>query len=98
MPVLLLLILFDSLYSCKEGVERIAALKSGIDYALQERAKHLEDSYYYTLITHDIESKTQELERYEEEHAASRTVAAAAETYKSRVLEFLDFINVMRGK
>jgi hypothetical protein len=33
----------------KEGVERIAALKSGIDYALQEWAKHLEGSYYYTL-------------------------------------------------
>jgi site-specific DNA recombinase len=82
----------------REGVEHIAALRSGIDYALQERMKHLEGSYYYNLITHDIESRAHELKRYEEEHAASRTVAAATETYKSRVLEFLDFINVMRGK
>ncbi len=81
-----------------EGKERIAALNSQLDYARQERAKHLEGSYYYTLITNDIQAKTEELKRYEEEHQASRNVAAATETYKNRVLEFLDFLNVMRGK
>ena len=44
------------------------------------------------------ESKIQELKRYEEERQASRTVVEATETYKSRILGFLDFINVMRGK
>ncbi|MFL5665911.1 MAG: recombinase family protein [Ktedonobacteraceae bacterium] len=81
-----------------EGKERIAALNSQLDYARQERAKHLEGSYYYTLITNDIQAKTEELKRYEEEHQASRNVAAATETYKNRVLEFLDFLNVMCGK
>ncbi len=81
-----------------KGIEHISALKSGIDYALQERMKHLEGSYYYNLITHDIQAKTNELKRYEEEHQASRTIFAATEIYKSRVLEFLDFVNVMRGK
>ncbi len=38
------------------------------------------------------------ISRRSEEHHASRTVATAIETYQSRVLELLDFINVMRGK
>ncbi len=81
-----------------EGMERIAALRAALEYARQERTKHLEGSYYYKLVTQDIQAKTEELKRYEEERDASRNVAAATEAYKNRVLEFLDFLNVMRGR
>ncbi len=81
-----------------EGMERVTALQAALEHARQERTKHLEGSYYYTLVTQDIQAKTEELKRYEEERDASRNVAAATEAYKSRVLEFLDFLNVMRGR
>jgi site-specific DNA recombinase len=81
-----------------EGMERVAALQAALEHARQERTKHREGSYYYTLVTQDIQAKTEELKRYEEEHQAARNVAAATEAYKNRVLEFLGFLNVMRGK
>ncbi len=79
------------------GREQIAALTAAIDFAKQERAHHLESSYYYNLITQDIQSKMEQLQRYEEECMAAGTVAAASATYKERVMEFLEFINVIKG-
>jgi len=79
------------------GREQTAALTAAIDYAEQERDKHLEGSYYYNLTTQDIQAKTEQLRRYEEECAAAGSVAAASATYKERVTEFLEFLNVMRG-
>ncbi len=81
-----------------KGKEHIAALTAAIDYARQERAKHLEGSYYYTLITQDLQAKVEQLQRYQEECAAASNVATATATYKERVMEFLDFVNAMHGK
>jgi hypothetical protein len=80
------------------GKEHITALTAAIDHARQERVKHLEGSYYYTLITQDMQAKEEQLRRYQEECGAASTVVAAAERYKERVDDFLNFVNVMRGK
>ncbi len=79
------------------GREQIAALTAAIEYARRERTNHLEGSYYYNLITQDIQAKTEQLQRYEEECAAASNFAATTATYKERVMEFFDFLNVMKG-
>jgi site-specific DNA recombinase len=80
------------------GEEQLTALKAEIDYARQERNKYPEGSYYYNLISQDIRVKNEQLQRYEQEYADSRDVEAYTAAYRNRVLGFLDFINVMRGK
>ncbi len=81
-----------------QGKQQAAALKAAIDHARQERNKHLEGSYYYNLITEDLRVKTEQLERYEAEHANTRDIAAVMDTYRQGVVEFLEFVNVMRGR
>jgi site-specific DNA recombinase len=80
------------------GQEQLAGLKAAIDYARQERSKHTEGSYYYMLISEDIRAKTEQLERYETEQAASSHLGTFTAAYRERVMGFLEFVNVMRGK
>ncbi|EFH89797.1 hypothetical protein [Ktedonobacter racemifer] len=80
------------------GQEQMVELKTRIDYALTERSKHPEGSYYYELITEDLRVKQEQLERYESEHTNSRSLVEVTERYRQRVAEFIEFINVMRGK
>lgn len=80
------------------GQEQMVELKTRIDYALTELSKHPEGRYYYELITEDLRVKQEQLERYESEHTNSRSLVEVTERYRQRVAEFIEFINVMRGK
>jgi site-specific DNA recombinase len=81
-----------------QGEEQTAMLKAAIAYACQERAKHAEGSYYYNLISEDIRSKTEQLERFEAEYTNARDFSAMQAAYRNRLLAFLEFVNIMRGK
>jgi site-specific DNA recombinase len=81
-----------------QGQGQLTALKAAIDYARAERNKHAEGSYYYNLTTEDIRVKTEQLVRYEAEYASSRNLETYTTAFHNRVLGFLDFVNVMRGK
>jgi hypothetical protein len=78
------------------GKEQLAALKAAIEQAKQKKAKQ-QDEYLRALIDQDIQTKTEQLRRYEEECKAASSIAELTATYQKRVLEFVEFINVMRG-
>ncbi|HVB20316.1 MAG TPA: recombinase family protein [Ktedonobacteraceae bacterium] len=80
------------------GREQMVGLKARIDHAITERGKHPEGSYYYELITEDLQVKKEQLERYEAQYTNSRSLAEMTERYRQRVADFLEFINVMRGR
>ncbi|MGH2493733.1 MAG: recombinase family protein [Ktedonobacteraceae bacterium] len=79
------------------GREQIAALKLAIEHARQEHAKQ-QDDYLRSLIAQDIQNKLEQLERFDEECQAAVNIAALTASYQQRVLEFVNFVNVMRGK
>jgi DNA invertase Pin-like site-specific DNA recombinase len=79
------------------GREQIAALKLAIEHARQEHAKQQND-YLRSLIAQDIQTKLEQLERFEEECKAASSIAALTATYQKRVLEFIEFVNVMHGR
>lgn len=81
-----------------QGEEQTAVLRASLDYARQEQRKHPEGSYYYDLIGEDIRMKKEQLERFEAEYASSRDYSLMQEAYRNRILSFLEFVNVMRGK
>lgn len=84
------------------GQEQLASLQATIEYTKRERDKHDEGSYMYNLINQDIITKKEQVERFverfKEECTSASSIAAATALYHSRVVEFLDFLNVMRGK
>jgi site-specific DNA recombinase len=80
------------------GRQQITDLETTIAYAYQERAKHQEGSYYYQLITQDIQAKSEQLRRYEAEVASSRDLGSITASYRQRALNFFEFLNVMRGR
>ncbi|HEX7735614.1 MAG TPA: hypothetical protein VF458_12170 [Ktedonobacteraceae bacterium] len=69
-----------------------------MEVAKNERKKHDEGSYVYNLLTQDIKTKQEQLAKFREECASASSITAATAIYKARVIEFLDFLNVMRGK
>jgi site-specific DNA recombinase len=79
------------------GREQIAALKLAIEHARQEYATQ-QNEYLRSLIAQDIQTKTEQLQRFEEECKAASSIAALTATYQKRVLEFIEFVNVMRGR
>lgn len=80
------------------GQEQMIELQVAIDHALTERSKHAEGSYYYNLINDDLRIKREQLARFEEEHSNTRGIAELTDSYRQRIAEFLDFVNVMRGR
>ncbi len=64
----------------------------------QERDKQAKGSYMHDLISQDIQKKEEELARYKEELGSVGSLAKATATYQKRIAEFLEFLNVMRGK
>jgi len=69
-----------------KGREHILALEEEIRYAKLEREKHPEGSYYYRLISHDIQTKEEQLRRFEEEFAESRAVTQLSGVYRQSIL------------
>jgi len=87
----------NSLLEDTKGKEQIAALTAAIEFAKQECNKHAKDSYYYILTSQDIQAKTEQLQRYEEECAAASSAVAMTAAYKERVMKFSDFLNKTKG-
>ena len=81
-----------------KGRMQITALEEEIHYARQERDKHPEGSYYYKLIAQDIQGKEEQLRRYEEEFAQSRTMVQLSGVYRESTRSFLNFLNSMKGR
>jgi hypothetical protein len=81
-----------------KGHDIVTALQEEIIYAMQERSKHQEGSYYYNLITQDIRKKEEDLQRCEEELAKSHDVARLSGSFQKSVINFLDFLNTMKGR
>lgn len=79
------------------GQEQMDELQTLIDYAQSQRPQYEPDSYMYNLITQDILTKEAQLARFKEECAASSPIAAATAMYQARLMEFMEFLNVMRG-
>jgi hypothetical protein len=86
-----------SLLEDTKGLEQILALKTEIAFAKQEQSRYEAESYYYGLISRDIQAKEAHLQKFEEEQALSTGIAQATEVYKARTLDFLKFLNTMRG-
>lgn len=76
----------------------VLQLKEEIAYAEREREKHPKGSYYYTLISQDIAQKEEQLAKYEEQDRQSQDIVKLSHIYRSSVLGFLEFLNVMKGK
>lgn len=80
------------------GQEQVTRLEAEIECATQEREKQESGSYMYNLISQDIQTKEEQLARYKEELGSVGSLAQATATYQQRIIEFLDFLNVMRGR
>lgn len=79
------------------GQSQIIELEQAITYAKAERDKHPKGSYYHTLIEQDIQKKTEQLERYREEHTNSQGITDYVALQMQRIHEFLEFLHVMQG-
>ncbi len=80
------------------GKQLITRLEQELAQARIERSKHAEGSYLYGLITQDIKGKQEQLKRAVEDYNDSRDFVALADHYRSSILGFLHFLDVMRGK
>ncbi len=79
------------------GLEQVKEREGLIEFAKNEREKHSEGSYMHTLISQDISKQKEQLARYKEELGSSN-IAKATGSYQQRVADFLEFLNVMRGR
>jgi len=80
------------------GSQQAASLRQEIAYAEAERSKHAPGSYYYNLVTQDIQAKQAHLRKFEEQAAYASTHTQLLDLYQQTVLSFLDFLDVMNGK
>ena len=80
------------------GRKMIDALQQELAFAMAERNKHPEGSYYYNLINQDVIEKERKLDKYEEEFAHSQDVVELSGFYQKSVMGFLDFLNTMQGR
>ncbi len=79
------------------GLEQIRDIEATIAYAGNEREKHLPGSYMHNLISQDITNQEAQLARYKEEIGSSN-IEQVTSTYQQRIMDFLEFLNVMRGR
>ncbi len=80
------------------GKQLIEQLKEEIRFAKLEREKHPEGSYYYNLISGDIQDKEAKLQRHEEEYQESINLVKLSNIYQQSTLGFLNFLTSMRGR
>ena len=80
------------------GTHQLAQLREELAQAEAEQDKHAEGSYYYNLVTADIQSKQEQLRKYEEQTAHASTNEQLLDLYQQQVLNFLDFLSVMKGR
>jgi site-specific DNA recombinase len=80
------------------GTQQLAQLREELAQAEVEQAKHAKGSYYYNLVTADIQAKQEQLLKYEEQAAHASTNEQLLDLYQRQVLNFLDFLSVMQGR
>jgi DNA invertase Pin-like site-specific DNA recombinase len=79
------------------GQGQIKDIEATIALAEKELAKHEKGSYMHNLITQDILQHQEQLARYQEE-MGSANVERIMSSYQQRIMDFWDFLNVMRGR
>ena len=79
------------------GQEQIQRIEATIELAKSEREKYAPGSYMHNLISQDITNQEAELARYKEEMGSSK-IEKVIGTYQQRIMDFLNFLNVMRGR
>jgi site-specific DNA recombinase len=80
------------------GTQQLANLRQELAQAEIEQAKHAPGSYYYNLVTQDIQAKQERLRKYEEQAKHASTNEQLLDLYQRQVLSFLDFLNIMKGR
>ena len=81
-----------------QGTRQLTQLQQEIAQAEIEQAKHAPGSYYYNLVTQDLQNKYTQLRKYEEEATRAEVPATLLNLYQQNVLSFLDFLSVMKGR
>ena len=79
------------------GQKQIQKIEATIEFAKNEREKYVPGSYMHNLISQDITNQEEQLARYREELSSSN-IEKATGSYQQRIMEFLEFLNVMRGR
>ncbi len=80
------------------GAQQVAQLRQELTQAEAERDKHAPGSYYYNLVSQDIQSKQAQLRKYEEESKHAEGSEQLLDIYQRSVLSFLDFLSTMKGR
>ena len=79
------------------GQEQIQKIEATIQLATAEREKYPQGSYMHGLISQDITKQEAELALYKEEMGSSN-IEKVIGTYQQRIMDFLNFLNVMCGR
>ncbi len=81
-----------------QGRQQLAQITQELTYAEAERSKHIPGSYYYQLISQDIQNKQVLARKYEEESKHAEVSEQLLDIYQQSVLNFLEFLSVMKGR
>ena len=76
---------------------QIQNIEATIALAKHERERYAEGSYMHNLLSQDIAKQEEQLARYNEE-IGSGNIEKVIGTYQRRIMDFLNFLNVMRGR
>src|SRR5260370_1232701 len=79
------------------GQQQIQQIEATIALARHEREKYEPGSYMHNLISQDITNQEAQLARYNEE-IHSRNIDKVTRAYQHQLMDFLEFLNVMRGR
>jgi len=79
------------------GQDQIQKIEATIEFAKNEREKYVPGSYMHNLISQDITNQEEQLARFNEEIGSSN-IEKVTGTIQQRIMEFLEFLNVMRGR
>lgn len=79
------------------GQEQIRKIEATIALAKSEREKYALGSYMHNLISEDMTKQEEQLAQFKQEigSSATKTVVSA---YQQRIMDFLEFLNVMHGR
>lgn len=81
-----------------QGKQQLVKLQQEVAQAEAEQSKHAQGSYYYNLVTQDLQHKQAQLRKYEEESKHAEVPNQLLNLYQQQVLSFLDFLSVMKGR
>ncbi|HLJ35418.1 MAG TPA: recombinase family protein [Ktedonobacteraceae bacterium] len=79
------------------GQEQIRQIEANIAPGKHEREKYATGSYMHNLISADITRQEEQLMRFQEEIGSNAT-ETAVNAYQQRIMDFLAFLNVIRGR